>query len=146
MTWLEFGNIGLKCVDELFVALQRTGLIANPLFLLPAVCLRIQINPQNKGEFLSISPERAFADFLFAHTVLHLVVINFIGWNRHILLKVPPPKKVDISHILCKFKLKMLSQVFFFSQVWLYQAGTLLSLTELINSSQSLESVIYQWL
>ncbi len=43
------------------------------------VCLRIQINPQNKGEFLSISPERAFADFLFAHTVLHLVVMNFIG-------------------------------------------------------------------
>ncbi|XP_059384412.1 dolichyl-diphosphooligosaccharide--protein glycosyltransferase subunit DAD1-like [Carassius carassius] len=44
-----------------------------------AVCLRIQINPQNKGEFLSISPERAFADFLFGHTVLHSVVINFIG-------------------------------------------------------------------
>lgn len=48
-----------------------------PHFLL--VCLRIQINPQNKGDFLSISPERAFADFLFAHTVLHLVVMNFIG-------------------------------------------------------------------
>ncbi|KAK1151944.1 dolichyl-diphosphooligosaccharide--protein glycosyltransferase subunit DAD1 [Acipenser oxyrinchus oxyrinchus] len=44
-----------------------------------AVCLRIQVNPNNKGEFLGISPERAFADFLFAHTVLHLVVINFIG-------------------------------------------------------------------
>ncbi|XP_069020649.1 dolichyl-diphosphooligosaccharide--protein glycosyltransferase subunit DAD1 [Embiotoca jacksoni] len=44
-----------------------------------AVCLRIQINPLNKGDFLSISPERAFADFLFAHTVLHLVVMNFIG-------------------------------------------------------------------
>ncbi|MBN3304445.1 dolichyl-diphosphooligosaccharide--protein glycosyltransferase subunit DAD1 [Amia ocellicauda] len=43
------------------------------------VCLRIQINPQNKSDFLSVSPERAFADFLFAHTVLHLVVINFIG-------------------------------------------------------------------
>ncbi|MBN3278638.1 DAD1 glycosyltransferase, partial [Polyodon spathula] len=43
------------------------------------VCLRIQVNPNNKGEFLGISPERAFADFLFAHTVLHLVVINFIG-------------------------------------------------------------------
>lgn len=43
------------------------------------VCLRIQINPQNKTEFLSISPERAFADFLFAHTVLHLVVMNFVG-------------------------------------------------------------------
>uniref|UniRef100_A0A672T9K1 Dolichyl-diphosphooligosaccharide--protein glycosyltransferase subunit DAD1 n=1 Tax=Sinocyclocheilus grahami TaxID=75366 RepID=A0A672T9K1_SINGR len=44
-----------------------------------AVCLRVQINPQNKVESLSISPERAFADFQFAHTVLHLVVINFIG-------------------------------------------------------------------
>ncbi|XP_063076257.1 dolichyl-diphosphooligosaccharide--protein glycosyltransferase subunit DAD1 [Engraulis encrasicolus] len=43
------------------------------------VCLRIQINPQNKGDFLTVSPERAFADFLFAHTVLHLVVMNFIG-------------------------------------------------------------------
>ncbi|XP_005748013.1 dolichyl-diphosphooligosaccharide--protein glycosyltransferase subunit DAD1-like, partial [Pundamilia nyererei] len=39
----------------------------------------IQINPQNKRDFPSISPERAFADFLFAHTVLHLVVMNFIG-------------------------------------------------------------------
>ncbi|XP_054849559.1 dolichyl-diphosphooligosaccharide--protein glycosyltransferase subunit DAD1 [Eublepharis macularius] len=43
------------------------------------VCLRIQINPQNKGEFQGISPERAFADFLFASTILHLVVINFVG-------------------------------------------------------------------
>lgn len=45
------------------------------------VCLRIQINPQNKGEFQGISPERAFADFLFANTILHLVVINFVGWT-----------------------------------------------------------------
>uniref|UniRef100_A0A8C2HXD7 Dolichyl-diphosphooligosaccharide--protein glycosyltransferase subunit DAD1 n=5 Tax=Cyprininae TaxID=2743694 RepID=A0A8C2HXD7_CYPCA len=44
-----------------------------------AVCLRIQINPQNKRDFLTVSPERAFADFLFAHTVLHLVVVNFVG-------------------------------------------------------------------
>ncbi|RLV88860.1 hypothetical protein DV515_00015235 [Chloebia gouldiae] len=36
------------------------------------------INPQNKGEFQGISPERAFADFLFANTILHLVVINFV--------------------------------------------------------------------
>ncbi|XP_009462697.1 PREDICTED: dolichyl-diphosphooligosaccharide--protein glycosyltransferase subunit DAD1 [Nipponia nippon] len=43
------------------------------------LCLRIQINPQNKGEFQGISPERAFADFLFANTILHLVVINFVG-------------------------------------------------------------------
>uniref|UniRef100_A0A4X2LYR5 Dolichyl-diphosphooligosaccharide--protein glycosyltransferase subunit DAD1 n=1 Tax=Vombatus ursinus TaxID=29139 RepID=A0A4X2LYR5_VOMUR len=44
-----------------------------------AVCLRIQINPQNKGDFQGISPERAFADFLFASTILHLVVMNFVG-------------------------------------------------------------------
>ncbi|EMP32815.1 Dolichyl-diphosphooligosaccharide--protein glycosyltransferase subunit DAD1, partial [Chelonia mydas] len=43
------------------------------------VCLRIQINPQNKGDFQGISPERAFADFLFASTILHLIVINFVG-------------------------------------------------------------------
>ncbi|CAH2294556.1 dolichyl-diphosphooligosaccharide--glycosyltransferase subunit DAD1 [Pelobates cultripes] len=43
------------------------------------VCLRIQINPQNKGDFQGISPERAFADFLFANTILHLVVVNFVG-------------------------------------------------------------------
>jgi oligosaccharyltransferase complex subunit epsilon len=44
-----------------------------------AVCLRVQVNPQNKTEFLGIGPERAFADFIFAHVILHLVVINFIG-------------------------------------------------------------------
>ncbi|XP_041057138.1 dolichyl-diphosphooligosaccharide--protein glycosyltransferase subunit DAD1-like [Carcharodon carcharias] len=44
-----------------------------------AVCLRIQINPQDKGYFIGISPERAFADCLFASTILHRVVINFIG-------------------------------------------------------------------
>ncbi|XP_005811099.1 dolichyl-diphosphooligosaccharide--protein glycosyltransferase subunit DAD1 [Xiphophorus maculatus] len=56
-----------------------SGFIACVGSFILAVCLRIQINPQNKGDFLSISPERAFADFLFAHTVLHLVVMNFIG-------------------------------------------------------------------
>ena len=45
----------------------------------PTVCLRIQSNPQNKIHFTNISPERAFADFIFAHIVLHLVVMNFIG-------------------------------------------------------------------
>ena len=44
-----------------------------------SVCLRVQINPQNKAEFSGIGPERAFADFIFAHVILHLVVINFIG-------------------------------------------------------------------
>lgn len=47
-----------------------------------AVCLRIQVNPENKSEFGSaISPERAFADFIFAHIILHLVVVNFMGWR-----------------------------------------------------------------
>uniref|UniRef100_A0A224XU03 Dolichyl-diphosphooligosaccharide--protein glycosyltransferase subunit DAD1 n=2 Tax=Panstrongylus TaxID=65342 RepID=A0A224XU03_9HEMI len=44
-----------------------------------AVCLRLQVNPQNKIQFSKISAERGFADFIFAHIILHLVVINFIG-------------------------------------------------------------------
>lgn len=47
--------------------------------LLFPVCLRLQVNPQNKVQFSKISPERGFADFIFAHVILHLVVINFIG-------------------------------------------------------------------
>lgn len=44
-------------------------------------CLRLQVNPANKSQFEKISPERAFADFIFAHLVLHLTVMNFIGWS-----------------------------------------------------------------
>lgn len=44
-----------------------------------AVCLRLQANPENKLQFAGISPERGFADFILAHTILHLVVMNFIG-------------------------------------------------------------------
>lgn len=44
-----------------------------------AVCLRLQVNPQNKTQFYGISAERGFADFIFAHIILHLVVMNFIG-------------------------------------------------------------------
>lgn len=43
-----------------------------------AVCLRIQVNPQNTTQF-KISEERAFADFIFASFVLYLVVFNFLG-------------------------------------------------------------------
>lgn len=43
------------------------------------VCLRLQVNPQNKSQFSGISPERGFADFIFAHIILHIVVMNFIG-------------------------------------------------------------------
>jgi oligosaccharyltransferase complex subunit epsilon len=40
--------------------------------------LRIQLNKANQSTF-NVTPERAFADFVFAHIILHLVVINFIG-------------------------------------------------------------------
>lgn len=48
-------------------------------YLLLSVCLRLQVNPENKNEFQGLSAERGFADFIFAHLVLHIVVINFIG-------------------------------------------------------------------
>ena len=43
------------------------------------VSLRLQSNEKNQAVFGNISSERAFADFIFAHIILHLVVINFIG-------------------------------------------------------------------
>jgi len=44
-----------------------------------SVCLRLQVNPQNRSQFHGISPERGFADFIFAHIILHIVIMNFIG-------------------------------------------------------------------
>jgi oligosaccharyltransferase complex subunit epsilon len=41
-----------------------------------SVCLRIQVNPVNQ---FSITPERAFVDFVVASLLLHLTVFNFIG-------------------------------------------------------------------
>eukprot|EP00897_Mesotaenium_endlicherianum_P004779 jgi/Mesen1/4329/ME000022S03621 len=43
-----------------------------------AVCLRMQVNKENK-EFKDLPPERAFADFVLACLVLYLVAMNFIG-------------------------------------------------------------------
>ncbi|AQL02587.1 false DAD1 [Zea mays] len=43
-----------------------------------AVCLRIQVNKDNK-EFKDLPPERAFADFVLCNLVLHLVIMNFLG-------------------------------------------------------------------
>ena len=37
----------------------------------------LQVNPANKSQFSSISPERGFADFLFAHVRILIVVINW---------------------------------------------------------------------
>lgn len=55
------------------------GFISTVASFVLAVCLRLQVNPANKVEFAGISMERAFADFIFAHIILHLVVVNFIG-------------------------------------------------------------------
>nr|CAD1831025.1 unnamed protein product [Ananas comosus var. bracteatus] len=43
-----------------------------------AVCLRIQVNKENK-EFKDLPPERAFTDFVLCNLVLHLVIMNFLG-------------------------------------------------------------------
>ncbi|KAG1331857.1 dolichyl-diphosphooligosaccharide--protein glycosyltransferase subunit DAD1 [Cocos nucifera] len=43
-----------------------------------AVCLRIQVNKENK-EFKDLPPERAYADFVLCNLVLHLVITNFLG-------------------------------------------------------------------
>ncbi|CAG9863879.1 unnamed protein product [Phyllotreta striolata] len=56
-----------------------SGFISTVSCFVLAVCLRLQVNPENKMQFSGISPERGFADFIFAHVVLHLVVMNFIG-------------------------------------------------------------------
>eukprot|EP00244_Chara_vulgaris_P000749 TRINITY_DN1125_c0_g1_i2.p1 TRINITY_DN1125_c0_g1~~TRINITY_DN1125_c0_g1_i2.p1 ORF type:complete len:114 (+),score=17.39 TRINITY_DN1125_c0_g1_i2:67-408(+) len=43
-----------------------------------SVCLRMQVNKDNK-EYKDLPLERAFADYVLANLVLHLVVMNFIG-------------------------------------------------------------------
>ncbi|KIY45941.1 defender against cell death 1 [Fistulina hepatica ATCC 64428] len=47
-------------------------------FVLTAA-LRSQVNPENRGAFKDISPERAFADFALGSIVLHFFVYNFLG-------------------------------------------------------------------
>ncbi|KAK0423318.1 hypothetical protein QR680_008076 [Steinernema hermaphroditum] len=56
-----------------------SGFISTVGSFVLASCLRIQINPENKSQFPSVSPERAFADFIFASCILHLVVVNFLA-------------------------------------------------------------------
>ncbi|XP_030765212.1 dolichyl-diphosphooligosaccharide--protein glycosyltransferase subunit DAD1 [Sitophilus oryzae] len=56
-----------------------SGFISTVSCFVLGVCLRLQVNPENKNQFYGISPERGFADFIFAHCILHLVVMNFIG-------------------------------------------------------------------
>ncbi|XP_042903736.1 dolichyl-diphosphooligosaccharide--protein glycosyltransferase subunit DAD1 [Parasteatoda tepidariorum] len=56
-----------------------SGFISCVASFVLGVCLRLQVNSQNSSHFGNITPERAFADFIFGHVVLHLVVMNFIG-------------------------------------------------------------------
>eukprot|EP00092_Neocalanus_flemingeri_P028081 GFUD01030488.1.p1 GENE.GFUD01030488.1~~GFUD01030488.1.p1 ORF type:complete len:113 (+),score=24.96 GFUD01030488.1:54-392(+) len=56
-----------------------SGFISSVASFVLGVCLRLQVNPANKSQFEGISPERGFADFIFAHVILHLIVVNFIG-------------------------------------------------------------------
>ncbi|KAB5573834.1 hypothetical protein DKX38_001028 [Salix brachista] len=53
-----------------------------------AVCLRIQVNKENKefkiddvsfNQLQDLLSERAFADFVLCNLVLHLVIMNFLG-------------------------------------------------------------------
>jgi len=52
--------------------------------------LRIQSNPANKSEFSSVSPERAFADFVFGSLILHFFCVNFINWGTTIYFGLLP--------------------------------------------------------
>ena len=56
-----------------------SGFISCVASFVLGVCLRLQSNEDNQRLFKGITPERAFGDFIFAHIILHLVVINFIG-------------------------------------------------------------------
>ncbi|CAD6186270.1 unnamed protein product [Caenorhabditis auriculariae] len=56
-----------------------SGFISTVASFVLASCLRMQVNEENRSEFSEISPERAFADFIFANLILHLVVTNFLG-------------------------------------------------------------------
>merc|ERR1712053_7982 len=51
-----------------------SGFISCVASFILGVNLRMQSNPKNAHDFDGILPERAFADFLFAHLILHLVV------------------------------------------------------------------------
>ncbi|KAJ1974042.1 Dolichyl-diphosphooligosaccharide-protein glycosyltransferase subunit dad1 [Dimargaris verticillata] len=43
-----------------------------------ATVLRIRVNPKNT-EYAHLSPERAFAEFVVCHVVLHFIVANYLG-------------------------------------------------------------------
>uniref|UniRef100_A0A8R1HMX5 Dolichyl-diphosphooligosaccharide--protein glycosyltransferase subunit dad-1 n=1 Tax=Caenorhabditis japonica TaxID=281687 RepID=A0A8R1HMX5_CAEJA len=56
-----------------------SGFISTVTSFVLASCLRMQVNKENRSEFTAVSTERAFAEFIFANLILHLVVVNFLG-------------------------------------------------------------------
>eukprot|EP01087_Luapelamoeba_hula_P000265 TRINITY_DN10177_c0_g1_i1.p2 TRINITY_DN10177_c0_g1~~TRINITY_DN10177_c0_g1_i1.p2 ORF type:complete len:110 (+),score=20.12 TRINITY_DN10177_c0_g1_i1:66-395(+) len=72
-------------VQFVYVALVGTfpfnsflsGFISTIATFVLTVSLRMQVNPENKT--IDISPERAFADYIFCNVILHLFVVNFLG-------------------------------------------------------------------
>jgi defender against apopototic cell death 1 len=47
--------------------------------LIMGFSLRLQCDPSNANVFNKIGKEKSFADFIFAHIILHLAVFNFMG-------------------------------------------------------------------
>eukprot|EP01112_Ceratiomyxa_fruticulosa_P005461 TRINITY_DN1608_c0_g1_i1.p1 TRINITY_DN1608_c0_g1~~TRINITY_DN1608_c0_g1_i1.p1 ORF type:complete len:113 (+),score=25.20 TRINITY_DN1608_c0_g1_i1:278-616(+) len=56
-----------------------SGFISTVGTFILTVCLRIQVNQKPSNMEVIVTPERAFADFLFCNLILHLVVANFMG-------------------------------------------------------------------
>ncbi|KAJ3032869.1 oligosaccharyltransferase complex subunit epsilon [Rhizophlyctis rosea] len=90
----------LKLIDAYLVFIMLTGIIQFVYVILAgtypynaflagfsasvgtfvlAANLRIQVNPKNTDFNKSISPERAFADYLFSSIVFYAFVVNFLG-------------------------------------------------------------------
>ncbi|KAF5839050.1 dolichyl-diphosphooligosaccharide-protein glycosyltransferase subunit dad1, partial [Dunaliella salina] len=75
-----------ECLQLVYMLLVGTfpfngflaGFLSSLGFFTLTGCLRLQIDPANSKE-MSVSPERAFADYCFANLVLHLTVWNYIG-------------------------------------------------------------------
>ncbi|BGP02280.1 Defender against cell death 1 [Rhodotorula toruloides ATCC 204091] len=99
-SYLEHTAPRLKLIDSFMLFLMLTGIaqfaycfgITNYPFnafiggfaatvgqFVLCAALRIQANPANKDTFPTLSPERAFGDFLFASMLLHFFVWNYLG-------------------------------------------------------------------
>ncbi|VDM61151.1 unnamed protein product [Angiostrongylus costaricensis] len=60
-----------------------SGFISTITSFVLASCLRTQVNDENKAEFSHISPERAFADFIFAHKCDDAMLINDFSYPTY---------------------------------------------------------------